>query len=92
MARNQTRLTPGILADDTLLGEAIDKILLADDSLQRSQRQVVRRQRELRRAVDDEQWHSYMLVEEAFNACHATALSIVARAFFRTGRLGRQFK
>ena len=85
----RTRITPDILADDVLLGDAIDKVLLADVTQQRIHRQVVRRQRALRKAVNDGEWHRYLAVEEAFNGYHATTLSMVACAFYAAGKRSR---
>jgi hypothetical protein len=91
--RYANRITPDILADDVRLGDAIDKVLLADETLQRAHRQVVRRQRALRKAVTDEHWYLYMAIEELVNGSHATAVSIVARAFYGAGRrAGRRRK
>jgi hypothetical protein len=47
---------------------------------------VVRRQGALRAAVDGAGWSRYMVVEEACNEYHATALVVVARAFYAAGR------
>ena len=80
------RLTTDILADDVRLGETIGQILFCDAALRRIQRHVVRLQGALRGSVTDEQWHRYMLVEDAFNGYHATAVTVVARAFYAAGR------
>jgi hypothetical protein len=74
---------------DDRLGEVLEKILLADLELRRVHRQLVRRQRELRAAVTDEQWHLYMVIEELFNDRWARALAIVARRFYAAGRCAR---
>lgn len=82
----RTRITSDLVADDVLIGDAVDKILLANAALQRIHRQIVRRQRALRAAVSNEQWRRYMLAEEALNDYHATAVSTVARVFYQAGR------
>ena len=86
---NSSLITPGIISDDVLVGDAIDNVLLADDPQQRILRQVVRRQRALRQEVSDEQWRRYLAVEELVSGSHATALSIVARAFYAAGKRSR---
>lgn len=85
----QSRITPDIIADDVLVGDAINQVLRADCILRRIHRRLVRRQRALRAVVDDEQWHKYMLVEELFNDRWARALAIVAKAFFAAGTRAR---
>ena len=87
------QLTPDILADDIRLGEVIDKVLLADRTLRRLYRQIVRRQRALKATVSDDQWRLYMLIEELFNDRWARALDIVARQSYAAGRqTGRRRK
>lgn len=71
---------------DGRLGEVLDKILLADPKLRRIHRQLVRRQRELRAVINDDQWRLYMAIEELFNERWSRALDIVAKAFFAGGR------
>ncbi len=69
-SRNRTpgpSTSDAVVSDTDKLGDALDRILLSDPSLRRIHRQIVRRQRVLRTAATDEQWHLYMSIEELFN-------------------------
>ena len=86
------QLTSDIIADDVLVGEAIDQILVAEPGLNRIHRQIARRQRALRAVVTDQQWRLYMVIEELFNDRWSRALDIVAKAFFAAGQRDRRWR
>jgi hypothetical protein len=83
-------ITVATVADPDRVGEAIDEILAGNRQLRRVHGQIVRRQRELRAVVDDDQWHRYMAIEELFNTRWAMTLEVVAKAFYGAGRRARR--
>jgi hypothetical protein len=88
--KRQPPITPAVVADSDRIGEVIDQLLGGNRQLRRIHGQIMRRQRELRAALDDDQWRRYMGIEELFNARWAMTLEVVARAFYAAGRRARR--
>lgn len=84
-------ITAAVVADPDRLGDAIDALILADPELRRLHRRAVRRVRQLRGNLDEEQWASVMAFEEVLNQRWARSLALVAGVFFQAGvRVGRR--
>jgi len=81
----RTAITAVVVKDPDRLGAAIDAVVLADAELQRLQRRAVRQAQRLRGLLDEEQWASFMLVEEVLNQRWARSLALVAATFFEAG-------
>ncbi|MBX3210746.1 MAG: hypothetical protein KF850_01800 [Labilithrix sp.] len=85
------KLDEAILTDDTALGDAIDKVLLASEEFRRLSGRIRRRQRELQQLVDQEGWRAYLHLEVAVNERGILESELIARWAFRAGlKLGRR--
>jgi hypothetical protein len=89
MARRVPQLTAEVVANDELLGAAVDRVLLQDPQLRALSRLILQAQKALQARLSPEQWACYLSVEEATNERLAEALLIVARWAFRAGRRAR---
>jgi hypothetical protein len=78
------------MADSDRIGEVLDQLLDGNRQLRRIHGQIIRRQRDLRAELDDDQWRAYMAIEELFNTRWAVTLEVVARAFYAAGRGARR--
>lgn len=84
-ARRRPRLDPQVVADDDLIWEAINAVLMGDAGYKGFRREVIRRQDELRRLVDDDGWQAYLVVEEETNARNEHVLVTVGQWAFAQG-------
>lgn len=78
-------ITQAVVADPDKLGDVIDAVIAVDPELQRLHRRAVRQVRQLRGVLDEEQWASFMSVEEVLNQRWARSLALVAATFFDAG-------
>ncbi len=86
MSLRLPRLDEEVLSDHDALGNAIDKVLLKTKVFVRLSNKIRRRQRELRRLVDEPGWHAYLRVEEATNERAIEESELLVRWAFTLGR------
>ena len=79
------KLTPEIVAGDTLLAAAVDELLLTDPELAALQAKVIEAQVRLRAVLVDEAWEAYLGVDEAVGERLAEAVLVIARWAFTEG-------
>jgi len=79
-------VTPDIVADEQLLANAVEALLVEHPDMVRHRRRIVRRQEALQRLVSPEAWQRYLKVEEATNVRYDLALRLVAAWAFERGR------
>ena len=89
MARRVPALTKQIVANDELLGEWTDALLLNDKHLRRLSHRIIRTQDVLLAMITIEQRNAYFKVEEATNERLGEAVLTLARAAWRAGRRSR---
>jgi hypothetical protein len=82
-------LSSSITSDEEALSLAINAILLKNPTYGRSTKQLLRRQRELRAVLDDEQWDSYLALEAVVNERFADAMLALVRWALSEGRQSR---
>lgn len=80
------RLTPATLKDEHTLDDAIDAVLTTGTESATLRRKILRRQRALRRLVDDVAWRRYLDVEQAVNERSLSESRRIARWAFMEGR------
>jgi hypothetical protein len=80
------RLTPEGLRSDEALGDAIAAIITGTPRLARFTRVTLRRDRALRKVLNDEQWRVYMLLEEAVADRVLAETSLLVGWAFKEGR------
>lgn len=79
-------LTPAIVTDDAALTMAIEALLKSSASYRRQTRRVLRRQGELRVAINGEDaWQAFLAVEAAVNVRVTDAMHALVRWAFNEG-------
>jgi hypothetical protein len=89
MAPRPSQLTPEIVADDELLAQSTDSLLLTDKRLRRLSRRIIKAQNALLASLNTEQRGAYFTVEEITNERLGESVLTVARAAWRAGRRSR---
>ena len=89
MARRVPQLSRDIVANDELLAQVVDRVLLQDPQSRALSRGILQAQKALQARLSPEQWACYMTVEESVNARLAEALLAAVRLGWRAGRRAR---
>lgn len=79
-------LDPVAVADDDLLGMAVDAVVLADLDARERMREVFGYTETLRAILDEDTWRVFLVYDERANARFAELLLVVARFAFGEGR------
>jgi hypothetical protein len=90
MSGRLPRLTSRILAAPDRLCRALDELLLASPEHHALSRRIRRKQRQLRRLVEDDAWRTYLQMEEIVNERAAVEIELVVRWAFAAGARSRR--
>jgi len=79
-------LDPDSVADDELLGMAVDAVVGADRDARERMLEIFRYAESLRAILDEETWRTFLVYDEHSNARFAELLLAVSRWAFEQGR------
>jgi hypothetical protein len=79
-------LDPVTVADDELLGMAVDAVVVGDREARERMEEILRYTEALQAIVDTDTWQLFLTYDERVNARFAELLLVVARAAFGDGR------
>jgi hypothetical protein len=79
-------LDPVVIADDELLGMAVDAVVYADLDARARMLEIARYAEALRASLDAEMWATFMRYDELANGRFAELLLVIARWAFDGGQ------
>lgn len=81
---------PDIIDADEAIDLVIDAVLVGNAGLRKLTKQILKHQRRLRRAVDDDAWKACLKLEEAANARSDIQMQILVRWALAHGARSRR--
>ncbi len=81
---------PDLVTGDEALDLVIDAVLIGDDGLRKLTKKILKQQKKLRHAVDDEGWKSYLRLEELLNERASEQMDVLVRWALTHGSRSRR--
>ena len=79
MKHDDDDFPPDLITSDEAIDVVIDAVLIGNGSLRKLTKKILRTEKRLRRAVDDDAWKVFLKLEELLNDRNARQMEILVR-------------
>lgn len=79
MTRQHGDFPADLVTGDEAIDLVIDAVLIGNDGLRKQTKQILKQQKKLRHAVDDDAWHTFLKLEELVNERASAQMDLLLR-------------